>query len=42
MINVILLIFTVGVFWGGFRCGNKFATVKELCVYCIDKAKEIM
>jgi len=37
MINLILILFTIGVFWGGFKCGNKFATLKQMGCLLLEK-----
>ena len=39
MIDLILLIFAIGMFYGGFLCGNKYATLHELWDAVVAKFK---
>lgn len=37
MVDLILISFAVGMFYGGFRCGAKYVTFKEMARSCVDK-----
>lgn len=40
MVNVILMTFTGAVFYGGFWCGHRFSSLKELATAAIDKCRD--
>lgn len=42
MIDLILVSFVVGVFYGGFWCGNKFGSLSAMNNRVVTKLKEML
>lgn len=42
MVNLILVVFTVGVFYAGFKCGNKYQNLTQLGAAAKAKVKSVL